>query len=92
MSKFSFQYGFNVFLITLVVWVCSPSTVMTANGSGRRKTSRLTSESAATTVVMRRGDQGSGDGAGQDSRKQEVWRESREIVQIKKLRRSASGP
>src|SRR3954447_12728758 len=49
MSKFSFQYGLSVFLMTLVVCVCSPSTVMTANGSGRRKTSRFASESAATT-------------------------------------------
>lgn len=50
MSKLSFQYGFNVFLITLVVWVCSASTVMTAKGSGSRKTSRLDKPSAATTV------------------------------------------
>jgi hypothetical protein len=86
MSKFSFQYGFNVFLITLVVWVCSPSTVMTANGSGRRKTSRLTSESAATTVVMRSADQEGGEGAGQNPcSKQEIWRESKEIVQIKRF-------
>lgn len=48
-SKFSFQYGFKVFLITLVVCVCSASTVMTAKGSGRRKTSRFESPSAATT-------------------------------------------
>lgn len=33
-SKISFQYGFKVFLITDVVWVCSPPTVATANGSG----------------------------------------------------------
>ena len=33
-SNISFQYGFNVFLITDVVWVCSPPTVATANGSG----------------------------------------------------------
>ena len=50
MSKLSFQYGFKVFLITLVVWVCSASTVMTAKGSGRRKTSRFDSPSAATTA------------------------------------------
>lgn len=48
-SKFSFQYGLRVFLMTLVVWVCSVSTVITANGSGRRKTSRLARPSAATT-------------------------------------------
>lgn len=52
-SKLSFQYGFRVFLMTLLVWVCSASTVMTANGSGRRKTSRLDRPSAATT---RKGD------------------------------------
>ena len=33
-SKVSFQYGFNVFLMTDVVLVCSPSTVNTAKGSG----------------------------------------------------------
>ena len=36
--------------MTLDVWVCSASTVMTANGSGRRKTSRLDRPSAATTM------------------------------------------
>lgn len=35
--------------MALVVCVCSPSTVMTAKGSGRRKTSRLERPSAATT-------------------------------------------
>lgn len=35
MSKLSFQYGFRVFLITPVVFVCSPLTVATANGSGK---------------------------------------------------------
>ena len=35
MSKLSFQYGFNVFLITLVVRVCSPLMVATAKGSGK---------------------------------------------------------
>lgn len=49
MSKFSFQYGLRVRLMTLVEWVCSASTVMTANGSGRRNTSRLHRPSAATT-------------------------------------------
>lgn len=34
MSKLSFQYGFRVFLITLVDLVCSPPMVATANGSG----------------------------------------------------------
>lgn len=34
-SNGSFQYGFKVFLITEVVWVCSPPTVATANGSGK---------------------------------------------------------
>lgn len=34
MSKLSFQYGFNVFLITEVVRVCSPDIVATAKGSG----------------------------------------------------------
>ena len=48
-SKLSFQYGFRVFLITLVVCVCSASTVMTAKGSGKRKTSRFERPSAATT-------------------------------------------
>lgn len=33
-SKLSFQYGFSVFFITLVVLVCSPLTVATAKGSG----------------------------------------------------------
>ena len=50
MSKDSFQYGFSVFLMTLVVWVCSASTVMTAKGSGRRNTSRFDRPSAATTA------------------------------------------
>lgn len=50
-SKFSFQYGLSVFLITLVVCVCSASTVITAKGSGSLKTSRLERPSAATTVV-----------------------------------------
>ena len=49
MSKLSFQYGFRVFLMTLVVCVCSASTVMTAKGSGSRKTSRFERPSAATT-------------------------------------------
>lgn len=34
MSKTSFQYGFNVFLMTEVVRVCSPPIVATAKGSG----------------------------------------------------------
>jgi hypothetical protein len=51
-SKLSFQYGLRVFLITLVVCVCSESTVITANGSGRRKTSRLAKPSAATTLYV----------------------------------------
>ena len=50
MSKDSFQYGFSVFLMTLVVWVCSASTVMTAKGSGRRNTSRFDRPSASTTA------------------------------------------
>jgi len=33
-SKLSFQYGFSVFLITPVVFVCSPLMVATAKGSG----------------------------------------------------------
>lgn len=33
-SKLSFQYGFKVFLITVVVLVCSPPRVATAKGSG----------------------------------------------------------
>ena len=53
MSKLSFQYGFRVFFMTLVVCVCSASTVMTAKGSGRRKTSRFDKPSAATTSVTR---------------------------------------
>lgn len=42
-SNASFQDGDNVRLTTLVLWVLFefPSTVTTANGSGRRKTSRL---------------------------------------------------
>ena len=35
MSKLSFQYGFNVFLMTDVVRVCSPPIVATAKGSGK---------------------------------------------------------
>ena len=50
-SKLSFQYGLSVFLMTLVVWVCSASTVITANGSGNLKTSRFDRPSAATTVL-----------------------------------------
>ena len=38
--------------MTLVVFVCSPSTVITANGSGSRKTSRLDKPSAATTMAQ----------------------------------------
>jgi hypothetical protein len=53
MSKLSFQYGLRVFLIDEVVTVCSPSTVMTAKGSGNRKTSRLDNPSAATTGEVR---------------------------------------
>lgn len=34
-SKLSFQYGHSVRLDTAVVWVCSPLTVATANGSGK---------------------------------------------------------
>jgi hypothetical protein len=34
-SKLSFQYGFKVRLLTLVVLVCSPLIVATANGSGK---------------------------------------------------------
>jgi hypothetical protein len=34
MSNTSFQYGFNVFLMTEVVFVCSPPIVATAKGSG----------------------------------------------------------
>ena len=33
-SKLSFQYGFNVLLMTVVVFVCSPPRVATAKGSG----------------------------------------------------------
>lgn len=51
MSKFSFQYGFRVRFMTLVEWVCSASTVMTAKGSGSLKTSRLDNPSAATTAI-----------------------------------------
>ena len=40
-------------LIAEVVEVCSPSTVITAKGSGRRKTSRLERPSAATTEEVR---------------------------------------
>jgi len=48
-KAYSFQYGFNVRLMTEVVWICSPSTETIANGSGTRRISRLISESAATT-------------------------------------------
>lgn len=34
-SNVSFQYGFNVFFITAVVFVCSPLRVATAKGSGK---------------------------------------------------------
>lgn len=36
--------------MTLVVCICSLSTMTIANGSGRRRMSRLMSESAATTA------------------------------------------
>jgi len=49
MSNDSFQYGFRVLLMTLVVWVCSASTVRTAKGSGSLNTSRFDRPSAATT-------------------------------------------
>lgn len=42
MSKLSFQYGFSVFLMTLVVRVCSPLMVATAKGSGKPR--RMTCE------------------------------------------------
>lgn len=45
----SFQYGFRVRLMTLVVCICSPSTETIANGSGSLRRSRLINESAATT-------------------------------------------
>jgi hypothetical protein len=48
-GAYSFQYGFNVRLMTEVVCICSPSTETIANGSGTRRISRLISESAATT-------------------------------------------
>lgn len=44
-SKFSFQYGFSVRLLTVVVLVCSPLMVATAKGSGRPE--RLVSSVAA---------------------------------------------
>lgn len=34
-SKLSFQYGLSVFLLTVVVLVCSPLMVATAKGSGK---------------------------------------------------------
>lgn len=34
-SKLSFQYGFRVLLLTVVVLVCSPFMVATAKGSGK---------------------------------------------------------
>jgi hypothetical protein len=45
----------------------------------------LTSESAATTVAMRSAYQEGGEGAGRNPCKQEVWRESREIVRRKRF-------
>lgn len=54
-SKLSFQYGFSVLLMTVVVRVCSPLIVATAKGSGKRKTSRLYKVSAAMMVNLRFG-------------------------------------
>lgn len=39
-SKASFQYGFSVFFMTWVVWVCSPLMVATAKGSGNPRMSQ----------------------------------------------------
>lgn len=39
-SKLSFQYGFKVRLLTVVVLVCSPLMVATAKGSGNPATVR----------------------------------------------------
>jgi hypothetical protein len=41
-SNFSFHAGLSVLLAIAVVLVCSPSTVSTANGSGRLSNSRFT--------------------------------------------------
>ena len=53
-SKCSFQTGLNVRLAIAVVLVCSPSTVRTANGSGRLRSSRLTKPFAPNTGETRR--------------------------------------
>jgi hypothetical protein len=52
-SKCSFQTGLKVRLAIAVVLVCSPSTVRTANGSGRLRSSRLTKPFAPNTVETR---------------------------------------
>ncbi len=51
-SSFELPLVSRVFLMTLVVFVCSASTVMTAKGSGSLKTSRFDRPSAATTTRL----------------------------------------
>lgn len=51
MSNASFQYGSRVLALTAVEYVCSPSEVTIANGSGNRYTSRWHRPSAATTMI-----------------------------------------
>lgn len=49
-SNFSFHAGLNVLLAIAVVLVCSPSTVSTANGSGKLSNSRFTRPLALYTL------------------------------------------
>lgn len=50
-SKLSFHDGLSDFFVTLVEHVCSPSTVRTANGSGRLRRSLLTRPWAPNTAI-----------------------------------------
>ena len=53
-SKLSFQYGFRVFLETVVVLVCSPLIVATAKGSGNprdRDSARVSQEPVESACV-----------------------------------------
>lgn len=52
MSKLSFQYGFSVFLMTVVVRVCSPPIVATANGSGNPRVAYVSTMEALAWRVF----------------------------------------
>ena len=52
MSKLSFQYGFSVFLMTLVVRVCSPLIVATAKGSGNPAATSVSDKDRRGVYIM----------------------------------------